>query len=199
MRLLNLRGAGSTTELAGRALSGLPSAPEKTEPTTVRTQSEDELQWEGPVTFDIAHNYTCSCHEGRPIEYGIAIKPKHISWKDVGVGPVLVIYSEELDELLKLIAQHLDPGKRVPEVQRRQGQRASNGSDRITFTINGNRSCRSLGEYSLQVVGRGIDDILPVNREDLADFVSLVSDLKQREKQSKIGCGDQGMWRQAKP
>lgn|GEM_PF-6755120 len=144
-------------------------------------KSEDELRWESPVTFSIAHNWTCTCHDGGPMEYGIVIKPRNIPWEDFGVAPVLMIYSEDLDELLKLIAQHLDPHTKVPVARKRPDRRPGKSSNRIRFTMKRNRSRQSLDEYNLQVAGRGVDDKLPANREDLEDCISQVSELKQRE------------------
>ena len=140
---------------------------------------ERRSRWGGPVDLSIAHNWSCTCEEGGPIEYGIVVMPTHVPREERGVVPVLVIYSEELEQLLALLARHLHPLNALRENKRRRSQRSNKNSGRITFTMERNGSCQSLGEYSLHVIGRGVDDILPVNRAELVDFVDQVSKLKQ--------------------
>jgi hypothetical protein len=138
--------------------------------------------WGSPVTLGICHHYACPCCDGsgqkdgngrEPAEYSLVIVPSHL--RDMKTVPVLRLYDEELESLVNLISEALTTAfsEVESEICNESGYEAA-----VSFSLTQNKNGR-LGEYSLHVVGRGVDDILPVDSKELQAFVEEVSEMKE--------------------
>lgn len=144
-----------------------------------------------PVTFDIGHHYACPCCDGTgPTEYALRILPDHLTGAQAGVVPVLRLYEDELESLTHLIAAtflnrtHLSKtcGESHTEIRKKDKC--------MSFKLTRNEKGRELGEYSLHVVGREADNILPVNTEELQSLLAQVTWIKQEHQASLNNSAD---------
>ena len=146
---------------------------------------QNHIDWGSPVTFGICHNYACPCCNGsgrktcdgsEPAEYSLVIVPRHL--RDMKTVPVLRLDDEELESLVNLISEALTTAssKVESEIYEDSADEAS-----VSFRLTQNKNGQ-LGEFSLHVVGRGVNDVLPVDGNELRAFVEEVSEMKESYK-----------------
>jgi hypothetical protein len=138
--------------------------------------------WGSPATLGICHHHACPCCNGsgqedgngrEPAEYSLVIVPRHL--RNMKTVPVLRLYDEELESLVNLISEALTTAssKVESEICEDSADEAS-----VSFRLTRNRNGQ-LGEYSLKMVGRGVNDVLPVDGSRLQAFVEEVSEMKE--------------------
>jgi hypothetical protein len=146
--------------------------------------------WGSPVTLSICHHYACPCCNGsgqkdgdgrEAAEYSLVIVPSHL--RDLKTVPVLRLYEEELESLLNIVGQAFVGAANVStgccktdSNICKQGEEEEAVSFGLTQSVNG-----GLGEYSLHVVGRGVDDVLLVDGNELRAFLNEVAKMKESE------------------
>ena len=137
--------------------------------------SRQELEWGGPVKLGIV---------GGPTQFEIVITREE--WGRRAIVPTFRINRKELDQLLQLFVRHIDSWRGVPEDQRSRGQRPNQRSCRIAFMMRRNEKGKNLGAYSLEIVGRGIDTIMPMNRGELFNFIGQVCLVKHGRRKRNL-------------
>jgi hypothetical protein len=143
---------------------------------------QDHTDWGSPVTFNICHHYACPCSscahdtDGTgPPEYSLVITPSHLR-STMKTVPVLRLYEDELESMINVITAALIPSNDSSGEAHRKFGKADKS---VSFHLTRNKNGQELGEYRLHLAGRGVDDILPVDKDVLHRLVKDVAEMKE--------------------
>jgi hypothetical protein len=135
-----------------------------------------ELTRRNTVTFKISHDCLCPCpccHGNQAIEYSLLIVPRHLR-DQLGLAPAVRFQSDGLSALLNVIEKNRPGFRRTCESISRKGEA-------VSFRLWRNHDDHWLGEFSLHVVGGGIDDIFPVCESELESLVQRIKEMDRQD------------------
>jgi hypothetical protein len=135
-----------------------------------------ELARSNSVTLKIGHDCVCPCpccHGNQAIEYSLIIIPWHLR-DQLGLAPVVRLKCDELGALLSVIEKNR-PGFR------RTCESISGKDEAVSFRLWRNDDDHWLGEFSLHVMGGGVDDIFPVCESELDSLVQKIKEMDRRD------------------
>jgi hypothetical protein len=135
-----------------------------------------ELARRNTVTLKIGHNCVCPCpccHGNQAIEYSLIIIPWHLR-DQLGLAPALRLKRDELWALLSVIEKNR-PGFWC------KGESISRQDEAVSFRLCRNHDDHWLGEFSLHVMGGGVDDIFSVCESELDSLVQRIKEMERRD------------------
>jgi hypothetical protein len=127
------------------------------------------------VTFEIGHDSVCPCpccRGNSAIEYSLLVIPSHFR-DQLGLAPAARLTGGELRALLKLIENRLD--------FHRTGESVSSEDGSVSFRLWRNRDDQRSGEFSLHVMGGGVDEVFPVCERELETLVDRIKEMDKRD------------------
>jgi hypothetical protein len=149
--------------------------------------NELQYHWKRPVTFHVTHRNFCSCSDGaESADYYLLISDVEYLLMPTDLEelkrtmPVLGLYEKELQSLSDVISDAFSrtTDNFSPSLETESNTRNADGTENNAISFDLIRNVNGqLGEYSLHVVGRGVDDILPVDGIGLQTLIEQVRDL----------------------